>query len=792
VQEHAAESSAADGWEVRAATHASSAHQEALFTLGNGFIGVRGSLEETWNVHHEDARSDAIYLNGVFESVRIAYHEKLPGFAEHSDVRPPAPNPLPLDVMLDGASVFASPQSWLQHERVLDLRNGVLSRTLRHGGPQGPVLELRIERIVSFARVGLVAQRITITGRSGTRLSLHSRLDAHTRIARALPTEGSDPRLPPSSARPSWQMVRSVELADSSGFVQHLPRSRFSLVTMIRHVVGPQYACFMNRAVSGEQITEQIAVDLDASHALSIVKLTAYAAGRGIEQDELLRRATDALSSSASCGFAELVHEQEALLQSFWREATVWVRASPEMQLALRHGQLQLLQAAGQDGRTSIAAKGQSGEGYEGHYFWDAEVFCLPLFVYTAPSVARRLLEYRYSRLAEAQAHARRFAHARGALFPWRTIDGNECSSYFPAGSAQYHINAAIAYAVKQYVEVTGDSHFLDCFGAELVFETARIWIEVGLFDPRRANRFCIPCVTGPDEYTAMVDNNFYTNAMARAHLEFAVAIAQELGSTRPDVWRLLQARLELGDGEIEEWRAAAAAMYLPYDDAQRLPAQDDRFLHKPTWPFAHGEGAHGPLLLKYHPLVLYRHQVCKQADAVLAMVLLREHFDDATRRHAYHYYESITMHDSALSPGIFSIAASHVGESDDAWRYFMRAALLDMHDLHGNTAHGLHMASMGASWMCLVLGFGGMQSSGSALSFNPTIPQACAGYAFRLRFRGNLLHVDVSETSVIYRLLEGKGIGLRHRNRCLELTPTHPECEVWLQEPHCVAAVSA
>ncbi|RME62075.1 MAG: glycoside hydrolase family 65 protein, partial [Alphaproteobacteria bacterium] len=401
----------------------------------------------------------------------------------------------------------------------------------------------------------------------------------------------------------------------------------------------------------------------------------------------------------------------------------------------MRFNVFQLLQAAGRDGETSVAAKGQTGEGYEGHYFWDAEIFALPVFVFTAPEIARALLLYRCNRLNGARAHARAMGHAKGALFPWRTIGGRECSAYFPAGSAQYHINADIAYALRQYVEATGDEAFLFGHGAELLFETARIWTQIGFHDPRHGERFCIHEVTGPDEYTAMVNNNFYTNAMAAAHLDYACAVAARMKAADAAAFQALAARLALGEEEIAAWRRAADNMWLPHDDTLGIVAQDDSFLDKKVWDFAATPAAHYPLLLHYHPLTLYRHQVCKQADAVLAMVLLPDCAEPAVMARSFDYYEAITVHDSTLSPGAFAIAACAVGAMAKIYDYFTFAAQIDLADLHGNTGHGLHMASMASSWLCVAHGFAGMRTLGGHLRFRPLLPPPLAGYRFRLLF---------------------------------------------------------
>jgi alpha,alpha-trehalose phosphorylase len=441
----------------------------------------------------------------------------------------------------------------------------------------------------------------------------------------------------------------------------------------------------------------------------------------------------------------------------------------------MRFNEFHLLQSVGRDGRTNISAKGLTGEGYEGHYFWDTEIYVFPFFLATQPQLARQLLAYRYAGLPAARKRAREMAHAHGALYPWRTIAGDECSAYFPAGTAQYHINADIAHSIKLYTEVTGDEKFLREQGAEIVMETARIWMGLGHFDARRGGAFCIHEVTGPDEYTAMVSNNFYTNAMAQQHLAFAAGVAERLQRKFPRDFARIATAMALAADEPGRWARAAEAMYLPVDEQLGIHPQDDSFLHKPVWDFANTPPAHYPLLLNYHPLVIYRHQVCKQADVVLALLLRGDRFTLAHKRRDFDYYERITTHDSSLSACIFSILASEVGYHEKAYRYFMHTARMDLDNEHGNTQHGVHTAAMAGTWLAVVQGFAGLRLHGGQVSLCPRLPAHWTHYSFRIRVRGRQLQVKVMPGEVEYSLLEGEALELRHGAELVRLNSRQP-----------------
>jgi len=384
-----------------------------------------------------------------------------------------------------------------------------------------------------------------------------------------------------------------------------------------------------------------------------------------------------------------------------------------------------------------------------------------------APELARHMLAWRHATLDRARAHARELNHARGALYPWRTIAGDECSAYFPGGSAQYHINADIAWAIRLYVDASGDEAFLRDMGAEMLCETARIWLQIGHFNPRRGGAFCIPEVTGPDEYSALVDNNHYTNRMAQRHLRDAAATVAWLAAKHPAEHAALAQRIGLDADEAAQWRRAADAMHLPVDAELGIFPQDDGFLDKPRLtPAQTRDPALRPLLLHWHPLTIYRHQVCKQADTVLALVMAGEDVDVAAKRRNLDYYEGVTVHDSTLSASSFAVLAAETGRDAEAYRYFLDTLRVDLDDSHGNAGHGLHMAAMAGSWLALGWGFGGLRVRDGQPSLAPQLPAAWNGYRFGLRWRDAQLRIEVDASGVRYNLVEGEALDFLHRGQ--------------------------
>lgn len=731
-----------------ARARSSEARDHTLFALANGNLGVRAGCEEAGG-------SGGCFLAEVYERTPIHYHERFVGFAQTTDTRIPVADGSHVGIRMGDLALDPFSDHCVEHQRVLDMRTGRLTRTARWRLAEGGEITLQVERVVPFAYPNLLCIRLRLrsTGYHGA-----LRLDSAVRGARAALAQGDDPRIG-SAAGEGMHTLASGADGAQAWLLQQTASGGMRVLCAQAHCL-PDTATVA--AISGDS-AQQIAATLHAGDSLCIDKFVAYAWAGGTDGDaEALHAQVQAsLHAARTAGFDAIASQQAAAMAAFWHDADIQIDGDIRSAQALRFNLFHVLQSTGRGGHTSTAAKGLTGEGYEGHYFWDTEAYVLPLLALTAPELAKGMLEYRYHTLDRARAHAREMNHRSGALYPWRTISGDECSAYFPSGSAQYHINAAIAYAIRTYMAATDDSEFLACAGAEMLFEMARIWMDIGHFNPRRGGAFCIHEVTGPDEYSALVDNNCYTNRMARAHLRDAVAAWRRLAVQRPVDHARLAAALALDDAQVQQWQRAADAMYLPFDAALGIYAQDDGFLDKPCWDFAATRAEQYPLLLHFHPLTIYRHQVCKQADVVLALVLDGDDVPMTVKRACFDYYQQVTVHDSTLSAAAFQVLACEIGDHDAAWRYFHDTVRVDLDDLHGNTGHGAHMAAMAGSWHCLVFGFAGMRIQGEQLHFTPQLPAQWRGYGFTLRWRGRRLRLAVDAQQARFQLLEGAPLSL-------------------------------
>jgi alpha,alpha-trehalose phosphorylase len=458
------------------------------------------------------------------------------------------------------------------------------------------------------------------------------------------------------------------------------------------------------------------------------------------------------LTAARHTGWDDLLADQRAYLDAFWERAMVEVDGDPEVEQAARFALFQVLQASARAEQRAIPAKGLTGPGYDGHAFWDSEVFVLPILVYTMPRVAAEVLRWRHGTLPIARQRARALG-LDGASFPWRTIAGAECSGYWPAGTAAFHVNAGIADAVIRYVDATQDIDFEREVGLPLLVETARLWRSLGHHD--RDGRFRIAGVTGPDEYSALADNNVYTNLMAQQNLQAAAeAVRRHVTEARA---------LRVTDEEAAAWRDAAVDMYIPYDQELGVHPQASGFIAHEMWDFASTRPDQYPLFLQFPYFDLYRKQVVKQADLVLAMHLRGDAFTPEQKARNFEYYEAVTVRDSSLSASTQGVIAAEVGHLGLAYDYLRETALVDLHDLRDNTRDGLHLAALAGVWNVLVAGFGGFRVRDGDVTFAPRIPDKLARLAFNLMYRGRHLEVAITKEHATYNLRSGEALELAH-----------------------------
>ena len=739
---------------------------ETIFAVANGYLGMRGAFEEG-----EPAYRHGTFANGFHETWPIPYGERAFGFATTGQTIVNLPDGKIIRLYVDDEPFDLGSARILRFERALDMRAGTLDREVLWETPAGRQVLIESRRLVSFheKHVAAIWYRVTV-------LNARAALVLVSEVVNHLPVPAGgedDPRLARASSDPVLAPQRTAG-ADRRALLSYLTRnSSMGLACGMDHTLETECVSSFKSSRGEGAARVVFHIDAEPSKPVTLTKFITYHTSRTDKTDELCDRAERSLDRVVGHGFGQLLADQRAFLDDFWKRSDIQIGAERRReQQCLRWNLFQLLQASGRADHSGIPAKGLTSQTYDGHYFWDMEMYVLPFLIYTSPRLARNVLLYRYSILDKARERARAVSQ-KGALFAWRTISGEEASAYYAAGTAQYHINAAIAHAITKYADVTGDREFLYDYGAEILVETARLWYDLGFFSERRDGRFCIHRVTGPDEYTTVVNNNTYTNLMARENLRSAADVVDQLREASPGSYQALVVRTGLEPGETADWRRAADRMYVPFDESLGIHPQDDDFLDLEKWDFANTPPDAYPLLLHFHPLVIYRHQVIKQADVVLAMFLLGHEFTPEQKKRNFDYYDQVTTGDSSLSACIQGIVAFEIGYDELGLRYLMNALLMDLGDVGGNVKDGCHIASMGGTWMGVVYGLAGLRDYGGRLSFHPN--RQVRDLRFHLTVRGQLLAVEIGTDGVTYTLEQGDGLTIYHREERLDLRPGEP-----------------
>lgn len=727
-------------------------NEESLYFNGNGYIGVRGNFEEGYTTGEPSIRGT--YINAFHDVSDISYGEKLFAFPESEQKLLNVIDAQTISIYLgeeleeERFSLFEG--EVLSYQRFLHLDKGFTERLVHWRSPLGKEVKLSYKRLVSFKEKEIFIQQVTVEP-----VTYHGLVRVVSSVNGDVSNfvDPNDPRV--SSGHGKRLTISTIQQKAEVSFVE-CETERSQLKTACGAVYSLSTTCKRQDSIQEKSIESEFVFELKEKVVFEKKSAFVDTLRHGENLIEKLSRIHERLEEQ---DFDVLLQQQIEYLTSFWKYTDVEIKGESALQEGIRFNLFHLLQSVGRDRYSNIAAKGLSGEGYEGHYFWDTEIYMFPVFLMTNPELAKQLLLYRYSILDQARVRAKEMGHKQGALYPWRTISGSECSSFFPAGTAQYHISADIAYSYIQYDMVTNDHEFMRNHGAEVLFETARLWLEVGHF---QEGLFKIDAVTGPDEYTCIVNNNYYTNAMAKHNLKWAVKVYERLKSSAVESFDLLIQRIGLKEEEVKQWIKAAESMYLPYDQNREMNPQDDTFLQKAVWDIENTPKNKFPLLLHYHPLTLYRYQVCKQADTVLAHFLLEDEQDSKVIKNSYDYYEKVTTHDSSLSTCIFSIMASKIGYHEKAYNYFIETVRLDLDNTHGNTKDGLHMANMGGTWLSIVFGFAQLRIKEDGISFYPNLPKQWEGYSFAFQYRGCHLKLEVSKQNVKLQLLNGEPLNIK------------------------------
>lgn len=731
------------------------AQSESLFALSNGHIGLRGNLDEG-----EPFGIPGTYLNSFYETRPLPYAESGFGYPEDGQTIVDVTNGKIMRLLVDDEPFDVRYGDLEEHERILDLRAGTLARRVTWRSPAGKRIKLVSTRLVSLTHRSVAAIEYVVEAVDEfTRVTVQSELVANE----DQPEQSGDPRVSAVLRRP-LEPIHHETTDDGSLLVHRTRASQLMMAAAMDHLVEVPGRVEVDAMASENLARTTVICGLRPGQRLRIVKFLTYGWSSLRSRPALQDQVAGALAGARYTGWEGLLEAQRTYLDEYWDCADVEVDGDPDVQQAVRFGLFHVLQASARAERRAIAGKGLTGPGYDGHAFWDTEGFVLPVLTYTKPEAAADALRWRASILDLAKKRAEQL-DLKGAAFPWRTIRGEECSAYWPAGTAAWHVNADIAMAFERYRTVTGDQSLESDCGLAVLVETARLWISLGHHD--RDGVWHLDGVTGPDEYTAVVRDNVFTNLMAAHNLHTAA----DACNRNPDAAYQMGVSTE----ETAAWRYAADSVNIPYDSDLGVHQQSEGFTRLREWDFT--ANTVYPLLLHEPYVRLYPAQVIKQPDLVLAMQWRSHAFTDHEKARNVDYYERRTVRDSSLSACTQAVMCADVGHLELAHAYTQEAALIDLRDLHHNTRDGLHMASLAGTWTALVAGFGGLRDDEHVLSLDPKLPDEISRLKFGLHWRNYRLAAEIDHHQVTYTLRDGPHgqLTIRHAGSELALTTSDP-----------------
>ncbi|UNK71703.1 glycosyl hydrolase family 65 protein [Microbacterium sp. H1-D42] len=775
-----------DPWRLVEKKYDEDGVSETIFTVANGYLGLRGN-----HIEGRAAHEHGTFINGLHETWPIRHAEQAFGFAEVGQTIVNAPDAKVMRVYIDDEPLSFDETEMHDYSRVLDMRTGVLTRDVTWVTPSGKRVRMIDERMVSFDERHLTVLSLEVTvenadapvtiscqllnRQDGAGIYAGDPMAAESERAAGPGKAKFDPRRAEKITERVLQPVEYWQDGLRSALSYQVTDSGMTVAVVADHVVETENDYSARSLIEPDIAKNVFRVQAKAGVPIRISKVVSYHSSRGVPARELVDRCRRSLDRVGVEGVHTLFQAQKEWLAEFWARSDVRIAGHDDLQQATRWGLFQLAQAASRADGTGVPAKGLTGSGYSGHYFWDTEIYVMPFLTYTSPQWAKNALRARVLMLPAARRRAAQLNEA-GALFPWRTINGEEASAYYAAGTAQYHINADVSFALGKYVRATGDLDFLIREGADIAVETARLWATLGFWRGTNGeSSFHIHGVTGPDEYTTVVNDNLFTNVMARYNLRFAARVVREMAEADPEAYAALVERTGLDAGEADAWDRAAEAIHIPYSESLGIHPQDAFFLEREVWDLEGTPAEMRPLLLHYHPLVIYRFQVLKQADVVLALFLQGNHFTAEEKLADFDYYDPLTTGDSTLSAVVQSIMAAEVGYQDLAREYFEHALFVDLGDLHHNASDGVHVASAGGVWTALVSGFGGMRDHGGELSFDPRLPSDWPELSFPLQWWGSDLLVTVTRDSLRVDVRSGDPVEFTVRGRAARAAVGEP-----------------
>ncbi|WP_268223479.1 glycoside hydrolase family 65 protein [Sinomicrobium oceani] len=740
---------------------------ESLFSIGNGAMGQRANFEETYS----GPTFQGSYIAGVYypDKTRVGWWKN--GYPEYFAKVLNAPNWIGVDVGINGEKLDLNKCSAIRNfRRELNMKEGWYHRTFEAVLQNGTEIRVDVRRFLSleYDELGVIMYEVTPLNRDA-KISFTPYVDA------GITNEDTN------WDEKFWEPLETRHSEKEAFVVSRTFKTHFHVATYMHNTLfrnGEEIASLpVSEKAGDDRISLSYEISVAKGQKAGLQKFGGYTASMNHPQDKLVHAAQEVIGKAVEEGYDRLLEIQKKSWAEIWDMADITIEGDIKAQQGIRFNIFQLNQTyLGKDARLNIGPKGFTGEKYGGSTYWDTEAYCLPFYMVTKnQEVARNLLSYRYNQLDKAIENAGKLGFSHGAaLYPMVTMNGEECHNEWEITFEEIHRNGAIAYAIYNYHRYTGDYSYIPEKGLEVLIGIARFWAQRATFSTAK-NKYVILGVTGPNEYENNVNNNWYTNYVAKWCLEYAAEQVEEVKKHYVSDFSRIAAKTGIEHTEAAQWKAVGEAMYFPYSETHGVYLQQDGFLDKELIRVSDLDPAQRPLNQKWSWDRILRSPYIKQADVLQGFYFFEDHFTGEELEKHFDFYEPFTVHESSLSPCVHSIQAARLDRMEQAYAFYLRTSRLDLDDYNREVKEGCHITSMAGTWMSIVEGFGGMRVREDVLHFSPKIPEQWKAYSFKINFRGQLLSVHVKASGTEFELDGNTPVPVVINGRKTEVHPGTP-----------------
>ncbi|MBK8805540.1 MAG: glycoside hydrolase family 65 protein [Bacteroidales bacterium] len=735
-----------DPWKIIEEEFVAENHEisESIFSLGNGIMGQRANFEEFYS----GISLQGNYLAGIFypDKTKVGWWKN--GYPDYFAKVINAPSWIGIILIVNGVKIDFAKVKCLSFKRVLDMKEGILSRQAVLDLGENQLLKIETQRFISMSKKEVGAISYTLTPENfDASITVEFTIDAEIRNKDANYNETF------------WDVIDS---SDSDGKAIVLAKTkenpfgvaRFAVATGMCYemlVDNKKFVLDVQTILREKYLAHSSTFNIQSGQSATIYKYGAVTTSLFYEEKSLIQENIKQLELALSTGYSSLLNEHKAVWSDKWSESDILIEGDVHAQQGIRFNIFQLLQTySGDDARFNIGPKGFTGEKYGGSTYWDTEAFCLPFYLYTCDaSISRNLLLYRYKQLPNAIKNAQKLGFNNGAaLFPMVTMTGDECHNEWEITFEEIHRNGAIVRAIYEYVSFTNDFEYIEKYGFELIVAVARFWALRATYSEEKG-KYVILGVTGPNEYENNINNNWYTNYYAKWCLNYAVESYHLIESRNQNALKTISQKLSITPEELQVWTSISDAMFLNYNDKRNIFVQQDGFFDKVILPTSALPPSQRPINQHWSWDRILRSCYIKQADVVQGMYAFEDDFTDDLIKSNFEYYEPLTVHESSLSPSIHSVVASKLGLNEKAYELYLRTARLDLDDYNNEAHEGLHITSMAGTWLAVVKGFAGMRISNELLILNPRLPEGWNEIAFRIKLQKTECIIKIFKTEI-------------------------------------------